>query len=300
MNRATIDIGSNSILLLVVDEAHQVLCDEVRIVGLSRGVGERGLMNNQRMDAALEVLTEYVQLAAGFGIPARLIKSVATSGARRALNAQAFFDRVQKRTGLRTRIVSGEEEAWLTWAGARVDLRLPPGPIAVIDPGSGSTEIVVGEGERVTLQHSAELGAVRLTETFFGATPERYRPQDLARLRSHVKDTLNAIDWPTFPRVLIGVAGTITTLAAMQLGLTGWDRDKVHGSRLTRGQLRNHIDRLLVSTPTQRRTWCAIAPEHADFLLAGACLIEELCTAARRDSLLVSDGGVRYGLLYDL
>ncbi|MEL6347566.1 MAG: hypothetical protein AAFV53_30945 [Myxococcota bacterium] len=300
MNRATIDIGSNSILLLVVDEVGAILCDAVRVVGLSRGVGDRGLMNRQRMDHGLDVLTEYVQIAASFGVPARLIKAVATSGARRALNAAAFFDRVQKRTGLRVRIVTGDEEAWLTWAGARSDLRLPDGTVAVLDPGGGSTEIVLGEGERILLQQSVELGAVRLTEAFFDPQPARYRPPQLARLREHIQQVLATVDWPTYPRTLIGVAGTVTTLSAMQRGLTEWDRDVVHGSRLTRGFLRRQIDRLLTSTPEERREWCAIAPERADHLLAGACLIEELCTVSRKDSLIVSDGGVRFGLLHEI
>lgn len=299
MNRATIDIGSNSILLLIVSKDGEVLHDEARVVGLGKGLGDRGLLQPQRMEAALAVLADYAALAAQHGVPAWMVKAVATSGARRALNARAFLERVRTRTGLRVRVVSGDEEAWLTWAGARADLRLPSGPIAVIDPGGGSTELVLGEGERVAMQLSLELGVVRLTERHFGASPDRYRPKQLARLREEVQQVLGEIQWTTHPRALIAVAGTVTTIAAMHRGLTTWQREAVHGARLSRGVFRRWVDRLLDSTPAERRQWAAIAPERADYLLAGACLLEELCTAAHRDSLLVSDGGVRYGLLHE-
>ncbi len=296
MNRATIDIGSNSILLLVATEDNTVLHDEVRVVGLGMGLGDRGLLRPKKMEAALEVLGDYTRAAARYGVPPWMVKAVATSGARRALNARAFLERIRTATGLRVRIVSGEEEAWLTWTGARSQLSLPAGPVAVVDVGGGSTELVMGEKERIALQVSVELGSVRLTERFFPSP--RYRPQELSRLRSFVQETLAPLTWPGVPRVLIGVAGTVTTLAAMHQGLSAWDREAVHGSRLTRGSLRRLVDRLLDSTPAQRRQWAAVAPERADYLLAGACLLEEICTNAHRDSLIVSDGGVRQGLLH--
>ena len=295
MNRATIDIGSNTILLLVVTEGGSVLHDEARIVGLGSGLGARGMLRPKRMEMALAALADYARIAEQHGVPAWLVRAVATSGARRALNARAFLEKVRVQTGLRVRVVSGEEEAWLTWAGARNKLTLPSGKVAVVDPGGGSTELVMGEDERMSLQVSLELGVVRLTEQFLNT--DRYRPQDLARMRNHIQQTLQTVTWPAVPRALVGVAGTVTTLAAMERGLTAWDRDAVHGTRLSRGQLRRWMDRLLESTPEERSRWSAVAPERADYLLAGACLLESVCTAARRDSLYVSDGGVRYGLL---
>ena len=295
MNRATIDIGTNTILLLVVSEGGTVLHDEARVVGLGHGVGDRGMMRPKRMESAMEVLTEYARIAEQSGVPAWLVRAVATSGARRAMNARAFLERVREQTGLRVRVVSGEEEAWLTWAGARNGMSLPSGKVAVVDPGGGSTELVMGEDERMAMQISLELGTVRLTETFMD--PARYRPQDLARMRNHIKGVLAGVKWPSTPRALIGVAGTVTSLACMEHGLTTWDRSRIHGTRLSRRHLRSWMDRLLESTPAQRQEWAAVAPERADYLLAGACLLEEVCTIARKDSLYVSDGGVRYGLL---
>ena len=99
------------------------------------------------------------------------------------------------------------------------------------------------------------------------------------------------------PRSLVAVAGTATTLCAMELGMTQWDAARIHGCRLGRAALRRWIDRLLSSTPDERRQWAAISPERADYLLVGACVLEAVCSSANKDSLWISDGGVRHGLM---
>ena len=192
---------------------------------------------------------------------------------------------------------SGEEEARLTWNGALAGLSLPGGPVGVVDLGGGSTEFVLGEGPRIGSRVSLELGSVRLTEQFFGPAPKRYRPQDLARLRYFIDETLATHSWSHLPRALVAVAGTATSLAAMELGLSEWDRTVVHDFRLTRGALRRQIDRLLPTGPRERRDLAPVSPDRVDFLLAGACVLEAACSAAHKDSLRISDGGVRHGLL---
>lgn len=297
MPRASIDIGSNTLLLFVTDDDGTTLHDEAQVVGLGQGLGERGLFSPERMEAAIDTLARFALKARDLGVFAHDILAVGTSASRRALNARTFYDRVQQETGIQVRVISGDEEARLTWLGAMGGLSLPGGPIAVVDLGGGSTEIVVGEGDRVGSATSLELGSVRLTEQFFGTEPGRYKPADLARLRSAVDEAVSAARWSVQPRALIAVAGTATTLAAMEAGLARWDRRVVHGQRLTRASLRRWTDRLLAAGRHERRELAAVSPERADFLLAGACVLEAVCTAARRDSLLVSDGGVRHGLL---
>lgn len=297
MPRAAIDIGSNTLLLLVVDDDGNTVHDEARVVGLGQGLGVRGMLKPDRMDAALEVLRDYADTARSLGVPPYDVRAAATSAARRALNARAFLDRVQAETQLGVQIVSGEREALLTWRGAAGDLRLPRGPVAVVDLGGGSTELVQGEGAEIRSRVSLEVGSVRLTEQFFGPTPDRYKPADLARLREAVDEVSAGISWERLPRALVAVAGTATTLAAMERGLTSWDRTAVHGMRLTRGALRRQIDRLLHSDAAERRTLAAVSPARADYLLAGAVVLDRICASALRDSMVVSDGGVRHGLL---
>lgn len=297
MPRASIDLGSNSVLLLVIDDGGTVLHDEARVVGLGAGLGDRGLLRPDREEAALAALVDYAETARGLGVQPWDITTAWTSSGRRALNATGFIQKVDAATRIRLQVISGDEEARLTWRGALAGLPLPEGPVGVVDLGGGSTELVLGEGPRIGSRTSLELGSVRLTEQFFGTEPVRYRPQDLARLRAFVDAAFHGHTWRHLPRALVAVAGTATTLAAMELGLTTWDREVVHGSRLTRAALRRQIDRLLPTGPRERRELAAVSPERADFLLAGACVLEAACSAAHKDSLRISDSGVRQGLL---
>jgi exopolyphosphatase/guanosine-5'-triphosphate,3'-diphosphate pyrophosphatase len=295
MPRAAIDIGSNSLLLTVADDAGRLLHDEARVVGLGKGLGDRGLFAPDRMAAAEAVLADYVAIAGRHGVSASNIRAVATSGARRAMNASTWLQRLQRQLQLRVRIISGDEEARLSWIGAMRDLELPAGPLLVVDLGGGSTELVLGEGERIFGRASLEIGSVRLTEAFLGAAA--HDSAGLARLRNHVDTQVATVRLEPEPLTVIGVAGTVTTLAAMALGLTAYDAGKVHGSLLTRVDLARFSDRLLAASPEERRTIAAVSPERADYLLAGATVIDRVLQASRRPHLVVSDRGLRFGLL---
>ncbi len=293
--RASVDIGSNSLLLLVVDGDGRVVHDEARVVGLGRGLGERGMFRPDRMEAALSVLSEYAAIAQQHGVQVESVRAVATSASRRAMNAATFYATVRARTGLRVEVVSGEEEARLTWRGGASGLDLPEGPVLLCDPGGGSTEVVLGEGESLHTRISLEVGTVRLTERFLGyGTVD---PVSLARLRAHVDTEVARVSLPAFPRAAIAVAGTATTLAAMELGLDAYDGTRVHGSTLTAGALRTWTDRLLAADPDARRAWARPSPERADTLLAGAVILLAVLERARRPAWRVSDRGLRWALV---
>ncbi len=264
MPAAAIDIGSNSVLLTVVADDGGLLHDEARVVGLGKGLGDRGLFQPERMAAATEALEDYVRIAKELGVEAWSIKAVATSASRRAMNAETYFARLQRKLGLRIKIISGEEEARLTWLGSQRDLEVPEGPRLVIDLGGGSTEMVLGEGPSIHHRVSLEVGHVHLDPA---------------------------------PRTVVGVAGTVTTLATMRLGLPTYDAEAVHGSVLTRADLARFIDQLLPTTTEQRVEMVPSAPKRADYLLAGALILDAALAHARRQQMLVSDRGIRYGLL---
>lgn len=297
MPRASIDLGSNSVLLLVLDDDGAVLHDEARVVALGRGLGERGLFRTDRMEAAVEALRDYAHTAASLGVAPDAIKAVATSASRRALNAATFAERVRKETGIVLRVISGEEEAALTWLGARQGLELPEGPVSVVDLGGGSTEIVLGERDVVSMRVSLEIGTVRLTDQHLDGGRGRVDPRALSRTRETIDEVVQSVNWPVLPRVIIAVAGTATTLAAMEQGQTQYDGARVHGSRLSRAALRRWIDRLLDADPEERRVLAAVSPERADTLLAGACVLDAVLAHARRETLVVSDRGLRHGVL---
>lgn len=295
MPRAAIDVGSNSLLLTVLGDDDAILVDEVRVVGLGRGLGDRGLFQPDRMKAAEAVLAEYLDIARRHGIEPWQVRAAGTSGCRRAMNAETWVARVQRTLGLRIRIVSGEEEARLSWLGAQRDLDLPDGPCLVVDLGGGSTELVIGDHAIVTRNVSLEIGSVRLTEEFLGTGV--VDPAALTRLRAFIEATVARFEMVPRPRTVIGVAGTVTTLGAMSQGFERYASDRIHGSHLTRTDLRRLVDALLPATPEERRALAAVAPERADYLLAGACLIDQVLQDAGRPGLVVSDRGLRFGLL---
>lgn len=295
MPSAAIDIGSQSLLLTVLDDGGRVLHDESRVARLGAGLGDRGMFKPDRMEAARATLAEFAATARRLGVEPDQIRAAATSAARRAMNAETFFARVRSETGIQVRIISGEEEARLTWLGAMHALRMPDGPSVVIDLGGGSTELVLGDTERIFSRVSLELGAVRLTEAYLGTGPAD--PRALARLREHLDEALRDQRLSARPRTALGVGGTATTLAAMDAGLGAYDGAVVHGYTLTRLALRRWIDALLNATPDQRRQLVAIAPQRADYMLAGAAVLDRVLEMVGRQSMLVSARGLRFGLL---
>jgi exopolyphosphatase/guanosine-5'-triphosphate,3'-diphosphate pyrophosphatase len=295
MRKAAVDIGSNSILLAILDEDGTLLIDRAEVIGLGRGLGDRGLFAPDRMKAAESVLAEFVALAGAHGVPAHAIKAIATSGARRAMNARTWFGRVRRKTGLRVEIISGEQEARLTWLGAMRGLHLGPGPRLVIDLGGGSTELVLGEGDNMVFRDSLALGSVRLTETFL--TEEVYNPADLAKMKHHIDTQLSTLSLSTTPSYVVGVAGTVTSLTAMALGLKKFDAARIHGATLDRETLRKFETAFVNTDAEQRRNMVPMSPKRADYLLAGAMVLDRVLRMARSPGLLTSTGGIRYGVL---
>jgi exopolyphosphatase/guanosine-5'-triphosphate,3'-diphosphate pyrophosphatase len=300
MPRAAIDLGSNSVLLTVVDDAGRVVHDEARVVGLGRGLGDRGVFRPDRKAAAEAALAEYVATAAGLGVAPNDIRAVATSAARRATDADTWFGHVERQLGVRFAVLSGEREAELTWRGAQVDLDVP-GPLLVVDVGGGSTELVSGNGEEIRVQVSLELGSVRLTERFLcapGATePDHIDPRALDRLRVYVDSELAAVSLVPLPRTVVAVAGSATTLAATLLGLYVYDGAAVHGQVVSRAELTRLVDTLAGASSAERRARVPTAPDRADWLPAAGVLFDRILEAAAAPSLVVSDRGLRYGLL---
>jgi exopolyphosphatase/guanosine-5'-triphosphate,3'-diphosphate pyrophosphatase len=297
MARAAIDVGSNTLLLVVLGDDGWILADEARIVGLGRGLGDGGLFAPDRMAAGEAALSEFVRIAADHGVPAWQIRAVATSGARRALNAETWFHRLNRKIGLRIETISGDEEARLTFLGARAGLTLPDGPILFIDLGGGSTELVIATGDHIDARVSLEIGSVRLTERWLGL--ERHDAAGLAHLRNHVDTVIHGFPFRPSPVAAVGIAGTVTTLAASALELTAWDAARVHGSTLDRASLLRTVDQLLPLDAASRRSAVPVSPERAEFLVAGATVLERVLSAAGLASMSVTTGGLRLGLLAD-
>lgn len=301
MRRSSIDIGSNSLVFLVVDTDGRTLHDEAVIVGLGKGLGDTGQFADPPMDAAMSAFASFAKTADALGVDPQTIRAIATSAARRASNATEFFGRVRLQTGISIEIIEGLEEARLTWKGAIANLSLDARSVGVVDLGGGSTEVVLGDARRgaVVEQKSLEMGTVRLMEAFELAQSDRYDSDALARMRAHIDSLVAGVDWTSQPETLVAVAGTATTLGAMHAGLRAWDREAVHGSILTRIDLQAWYKRLANSRESERLEWAAVSPKRANLLVAGAAVLDAVAAAANVDRLIVSDGGIRHGVLLD-
>lgn len=294
-NRAAIDLGSNSVLLTVISETGEVLHDEARVVGLGRGIGDSGYIHPDRMESAIAALIDYAEIAERFGIENGNVQAFATSASRRAKNSDQFYKRVEAEAGLIFTIISGEEEARLTYIGAIGGIVNNQEPVAVIDLGGGSTEVVQGVGPELQSGVSLELGSTRLTEDFLGhgvTEPDRYKD-----MVSRISQLVSSLSVTSTPEVVICVAGTATTLAAISLGLTAWDPLRVHGSVMSRAALQGLIVRLKEASKSERRLIAAVSPDRADSLLAGATVIDLLLGKLGVESTVISVRGLRFGLL---
>jgi len=295
MNLAAIDLGSNSVLLTVVGRGGEVLHDECRVVGLGRGLGDGGAFAEDRMEAAMSALVSYAAVASRLGVEPGTVRAVTTSSARRADNAASFFERVRVRTGLVFRVISGDEEARLTWAGALSGLGVS-GRVMVVDLGGGSTELAVGE-RGLDWRHSYEIGSVRLTERVLGAAVPPAERRDLGRLRDRCRAVFSAPRPSGRIDAVVGVAGSVTSIKAAELGLEAYNSAAVHGTVLTDATLAELEERLLGCDAEERRAIFACSPGRSDYLLAGATVLRAALDVAGLDRMYVSDRGLRYGVL---
>lgn len=291
---AVIDVGTNTVLLLVADAAGGALSavdERMEITRLGRGVDRTRELAPAAMDETAAAVGAFAAAARAAG--ADTIDVVATSAARDARNGATFLERLRGVAGVVPEILSGDLEAELSYASARE--LAPSGPLSVIDIGGGSTEIVHGDGPRVVFRRSLDVGAVRLTERHLHGDPPAQG--ELGALRADLVRELSAIPPPPPGARLVGVAGTVTTLCAIHLGLDAYDGARVHGQRLTLREVRALAVRLAALPLAQRLHTSGLPPRRADVIVAGAEILVAAMERLGMDEAVVSDRGVRWGVL---
>jgi exopolyphosphatase / guanosine-5'-triphosphate,3'-diphosphate pyrophosphatase len=298
MNLATIDVGTNTTLLLVarVHPTVEVLEERAEITRLGRGIGRDGALDAEAIARTLAVLREFALIARRHG--AR-IAAVGTEALRRAANAAAFLGPAAEILGTEIEVIDGEREASLTFAAVITSFPdAATGPLAVVDIGGGSTEIVLATDGKARFRTSLPLGSVRLTEAFVHHDPPT--AAERTSVAGAVDAAIGAVPFGAAGTALIGVAGTVTSLAAMSLGLASYDPARVHGHRLSRAELGREIARLGAATQAQREQMIGLDPRRADVIYAGAIILDRMAAAAGAGDIRVSDRGIRWGLLYEL
>jgi exopolyphosphatase/guanosine-5'-triphosphate,3'-diphosphate pyrophosphatase len=267
---AAIDLGTNSTRLLVADvEEGKVreVARRLRITRLGEGVDSRRRLLPEAIARVRLCLAEYRRLAEELGAERAL--AVATSAVRDAEDGLAFLGEIERSYGFPTRLLSGEEEALLTFCGVTGGRAIEPDTL-VVDIGGGSTELILGGPQGVSFHTSLPLGCVRMSERHLACDPPS--EEELSSLAGEVRDLLPEIR----PRAAIGVAGTVTSLAALDLGLVEYDPDRVHGHVLTAAAVEAQLERLAALPLGERRRVPGLEPERAPVIVAGAVILREI------------------------
>ena len=284
---AAVDIGTNSTRLLVADVEDgsvRELDRRLEITRLGEGVDERRILLPQAIARVRNVLAEYRRAAEEAGAERTL--AFATSAVRDADNGEAFLGEVEWSYAFKTRLLGGDEEALLTFRGVSAGRDVAPGTV-VIDVGGGSTELILGGPDGVAFHASLDLGCVRLTERF---------GTDFGAAAAHVRDVLaGSVPAEVRPRAVIGVAGTITTIGTLDLGLDEEDPEIVHGHGLSAETVAAWTERLEGMTVEEIRALRGMHPDRAPVIAAGAVVVHETLVYFGLETLEVSEHDIMHG-----
>jgi exopolyphosphatase/guanosine-5'-triphosphate,3'-diphosphate pyrophosphatase len=293
MNVGAVDIGTNSVRLLVTDGAGSQLAREMHITRLGQDVDRTGLLSEQAIARTVAVLETYAATMRDLNV--QRMRATATSAARDAQNRDVFFSAAARALGSAPECIPGEEEALLSFRGATEGLDLSQGPFLVVDIGGGSTEFVLGSQAPEALI-SVDMGCVRMTERYLHGDPPR--PAELDALLSDVREQLQkvrAVMDPGRARRMIGLAGTITALALLRTGSKRYDPVLTHHSTLSRDEVEALFEQLARADVGARRAMLA-EPKRAEVIVGGAAVLLGILREFAIEELLVSESDILDGL----
>jgi len=304
---AAIDCGTNSIRLLVadVDPERGALTDVERrmeIVRLGQGVDTSGRLAPEALDRTMSALRDYAAVVTGLGAGA--VRMVATSATRDAANAGEFVRRVTDVLGTAPEVLSGDEEARLSFSGATGELAADPSaapPYLVVDIGGGSTEFVLGQGGTVTSAASVDIGCVRMTERHLRADPPS--PEQVAAATADIDAAIQRaaarVDAGQ-ARTLVGLAGSVTTVAGIALSLPAYDPSRLHHARIPAAEVHAVTARLLSLTRAERARIPVMHPGRVDVIGAGALILDRIMSRFGLPGVLVSEHDILDGIAWSL
>jgi exopolyphosphatase/guanosine-5'-triphosphate,3'-diphosphate pyrophosphatase len=299
MTIAAIDLGTNSTRLLVADRRPDGTLDTLdrrnTITRLGQGVGANGRLAPEAIERNLATLEAYRVEMDRLGVDT--VRVAATSAARDAANRDGFFDAVEKVVGARPELLTGEEEGRLSFLGATGELDPAQGPFLVVDIGGGSTEFIVGTSE-VEGVMSIDVGCVRLTEKYMEHDPPL--PEELTACISltdaYLEDVIREVPGAAEARTLVGLAGTVTTIAAVEMGLATYDRDRIHHFVLTHEAAEDVFRTLATEARADRIHNPGLEEARADVIVAGCCVLVAVFRRFGFDEMVVSESDILDGL----
>ena len=292
---AAIDCGTNSVRLLVSDGGRVTVERLMRITRLGQGVDATGRLDDDAIERTVAVLREYRGVIDRLG--AERGRMTATSAARDASNRDEFFAAATEAVGVTPELLSGEEEGRLSFLGATADLDPARGPFLVCDIGGGSTEFVWGTTD-AEISVSTDMGCVRMTEAWLHSDPPD--PLELSQALSvislHLDDVLREIPMAPEAATFVGLAGTVSTAAAVELGLASYDRDQIHHFELSREAIEDVFRTLATENLEDRMANPGLEPQRADVIVGGMCVLVSIMRRFGFASCLVSESDILDGL----
>jgi exopolyphosphatase/guanosine-5'-triphosphate,3'-diphosphate pyrophosphatase len=304
MRVAAIDCGTNSTRLLIAEPSSDprgftILDRRMRITRLGQGVNATSRLAPEAIERTAAVLREYRAAMDEYGV--ERVRITATSAARDAANRDDFFSVAKEIVGVEPELLSGDEEARLSFRGATADLDPADGPFLIVDIGGGSTEFVVGTKEPEAAL-SVDIGCVRITEQELHHDPPTAEELSIALsiIDAYLDDVDREVPGVSDVRTFVGLAGTITTVAAVEIGLAQYDRDRIHHFRLTHAAAEDVFRTLATESHDDRLANPGLEPERADVIVGGCCILVAIFRHWGFDECLVSEADILDGLALSL
>jgi exopolyphosphatase / guanosine-5'-triphosphate,3'-diphosphate pyrophosphatase len=294
---AVIDVGTNSVKFHVgergPDGTWQTIADRAEVTRLGEGLDDTGRLGAEPIARTVEAIAGMADEANRDGV--ETIAAVGTAGMRIAANAGELVDAVRERCGVEIEVIPGEEEARLAYVAATSGLGVTGGSLVVFDTGGGSSQFTFGAPGRIEEQFSVNVGAARFTEQF--GLDDAVPPETVAEARKAIGTDLSRLDGRPAPELLVGMGGGITNMAAVSHELERYDPEVIQGTVLDAAEVDRQIELYRTRSADERRTLAGLQPKRAEVILAGACIVRTVLEKLGRDSLVVSDRGLRHGLL---
>ena len=296
---AAIDCGTNSVRLLITSDGRTQIERLMRITRLGQGVDATGRLNEAAIERTLEVLREYREVIDRHGVTK--IRMAATSASRDASNRDEFFEAAYEILGVMPEVISGEEEGRLSFLGATADLDPELGPFLVCDIGGGSTEFVFGTTEAESTI-SVDMGCVRITEAWFHHDPPTAEElsQAISVIEIYLDDVLREIPNLGEARTFVGLAGTVSNTASVELGLAEYDREQIHHFVLTKPAVEDVFRTLATESIAERKENPGLEEQRADVIVGGLCVLVATMRRLGLSNCLVSESDILDGLAMSL
>ncbi|MEY2432838.1 MAG: exopolyphosphatase / guanosine-5-triphosphate,3-diphosphate pyrophosphatase [Acidimicrobiaceae bacterium] len=304
MRVAAIDCGTNSTRLLIAEPSSDprgfaILDRRMRITRLGQGVNATKRLAPEAIERTAAVLREYRTAMDDQGV--ERVRITATSAARDAANRDDFFSVAKEVIGVEPELLSGDEEARLSFRGATADLDPTDGPFLIVDIGGGSTEFAVGTKEPEAAL-SVDIGCVRITEQELHHDPPTAEELSIALsiIDAYLDDVDREVPGASDARTFVGLAGTITTVAAVEIGLAEYDRERIHHFHLTHAAAEDVFRTLATESHDDRLANPGLEPERADVIVGGCCILVAIFRHWGFDECLVSEADILDGLALSL